>query len=153
MTAYGGHQQPIPVPAPHPVPWSGAELIPTMNVVSPVHHFNRTQQLQFTPPPSSLIGRRCERSLNLEQTMGGYGGSCSTGVKRGYPYVNSYPVDEARYSSGYSSAPLSSIEELVSQQLQRNEMDGIDPRRMAMESPCVQNVGFLKLLIPTSMPV
>ena len=153
MPAYGGHQRPIPVSAPQSVPWNGTELTPTMNAVPPVHHFNRAQQLQFTPPPSSFIGRRCEKSLNIEQMTSGYGGSCSTGVKRGYPYINSYSVNEARYSGGYSSAPLSSIEELVSQQLQRNEMDGIDPKRMALESSCVQNVGFPYLFIPASMLV
>ena len=51
-----------------------------------------------------------------------------------------YPAKEARYSSGLYSVQLSSIEQLVSRQLQRNEMDGIDQQRLTVESPHPQSV-------------
>ena len=63
------------------------------------------------------------------------------GVKRGYPFASVYPAKEARYSSGLYSVQLSSIEQLVSRQLQRNEMDGIDQQRLSVEPPYQQNVG------------
>ena len=63
------------------------------------------------------------------------------GVKRGCSFASVYPAKEVRYSSGLYSVQLPSIEQLVTQQLQRNEMDGIDKQRLSVEPPYQQNVG------------